>query len=72
MHEAKTQLSRLLVLVAAGEEVEITNRGHVVARLVAPGRPRINFGFASGQIWVAEDFDAPLPEDLQAAFRGDA
>ena len=68
VHEAKTQLSRLLQQVAEGEEIEITNRGRVVARLVAPGRPSVNFGFDAGRIWVAEDFDAPLPDDLQTLF----
>jgi len=33
-HEAKTQLSRLLRRVAAGEEITIANRGVPVARLV--------------------------------------
>ena len=68
VHEAKTHLSRLLEHVAAGEEVEITNRGRVVARLVAPARPAPNFGFARGQVQVAEDFDARLPDELLAAF----
>jgi hypothetical protein len=27
-------------------------------------------GFARGQVWVADDFDAPLPADLLAAFYG--
>ena len=36
VHEAKTQLSKLLAEVQQGEEVEITNRGTVVARLVPP------------------------------------
>lgn len=70
VHEAKTHLSRLLEQVAAGAEFEITNRGRVVARLVAPVRSRPNLGFDRGRIRIADDFDAPLPEDLQAAFDG--
>jgi prevent-host-death family protein len=67
VHEAKTHLSRLLEQVATGEEVEITNRGRVVARLVpADRRPR--FGFARSSVVIADDFDAPLPEDVIAAF----
>jgi len=27
-------------------------------------------GFARGEIWIADDFDAPLPDDLLAAFYG--
>ncbi|MBB3085585.1 type II toxin-antitoxin system Phd/YefM family antitoxin [Geodermatophilus sabuli] len=71
VHEAKTHLSRLLERVAAGEEVEITNRGRVVARLVGPVRRRPNFGFDRGRVWIADDFDDPLPADLQRAIEGE-
>ncbi|SNS23167.1 prevent-host-death family protein [Geodermatophilus pulveris] len=67
VHEAKTHLSRLLEEVAAGEEVEITDRGRVVARLVGPARRTPDLGLDRGHVWVAEDFDDPLPEDLQKA-----
>ena len=68
VHQAKTHLSRLLNEVAEGEEIEITNRGRVVARLVPAERRMPNYGFAAGQVWIAEDFDAPLPEDVLARF----
>ncbi len=68
VHEAKTQLSRLLAVVEQGEEVEITNRGRVVARLVAPRPAGPRFGFDRGRVQVADDFDAPLPPDLLDAF----
>lgn len=68
VHEAKTHLSRLLDQVAAGEEIEITNRGRVVARLVGPVPVRPTLGFDRGAVRVADDFDAPLPDDLQAGF----
>jgi prevent-host-death family protein len=71
IHEAKTHLSRLLQRVAAGEEVTIARSGVPVARLVAvePQKKR-PLGFARGEVWVADDFDAPLPDDLLAAFYG--
>ena len=71
IHEAKTHLSRLLQRVAAGEEVTIARSGVPVARLVAvePQKKR-PLGFARGEVWVADDFDAPLPPDLLAAFYG--
>jgi prevent-host-death family protein len=71
IHEAKTHLSRLLQRVAAGEEVTIARSGVPVARLVAvePEKKR-PLGFARGQVWIADDFDAPLPDDLMAAFYG--
>jgi prevent-host-death family protein len=68
VHEAKTNLSRLLEAVAGGEEVEITNRGRVVARLVSPRASGPHLGFDLGRIRVSDDFDAPLHDDLQAAF----
>ncbi len=69
VHEAKTHLSRLLERVEQGEEIDITRRGHVVARLVpnpAAGVPVL--GLDEGTAHIADDFDAPLPDDLLDAF----
>jgi prevent-host-death family protein len=68
VHQAKTHLSRLLDEVAKGEEVEITNRGRVVARLVPAVQRMPHYGFDVDRVWIAEDFDAPLPDDVLAAF----
>ncbi len=72
IHEAKTHLSRLLQRVAAGEEVTIARAGTPVARLVAvvPQKKTRPMGFDRGRVWVADDFDAPLPDDLLKAFYG--
>lgn len=73
IHEAKTHLSRLLQRVAEGEEVTIARSGVPVAKLV-PVEVKKNvrpLGFARGEIWVADDFDAPLPDYLLAAFHGE-
>jgi prevent-host-death family protein len=72
-HEAKTRFSTLLRLVAEGEEIVIANRGVPVARLV-PLRDSAErqLGKYEGQIHLADDFDGPLPEDLQSAFEGEA
>jgi prevent-host-death family protein len=70
IHEAKTNLSKLLVRVSAGEEIIIARDGKPVARLVPfvpKGRLR-ELGYAAGEIWIAPDFDAPLPDDLLAEF----
>lgn len=37
---------------------------------VAASKPKRRFGTMAGQIRVADDFDAPLPPDLQRAFEG--
>lgn len=71
MHEAKTHLSRLLARVATGEEVLISRAGKPVARLVPAGkaaRPRRKPDGDKGAGWIADDFDAPLPEKLLALF----
>ncbi|MGA8764590.1 MAG: type II toxin-antitoxin system Phd/YefM family antitoxin [Candidatus Sulfotelmatobacter sp.] len=72
IHEAKTHLSRLLQRVAAGEEVTIARAGKPVARLVAVEDKKLirPVGFARDEVWIADDFDAPLPDDLLAAFYG--
>lgn len=71
-HEAKTQLSRLLRRVEAGEEIVIANRGKAVARLVPLGTAgaRRKLGTMRGEFEVPEDFDAPLPEEILDAFEG--
>ena len=69
VHEAKSTLSQLLRRVAAGDEVTITRGGEPLARLV-PVAPRVKrrFGQDRGMFEVPDDFNAPLPEDLQQAF----
>ena len=71
VHQAKTQLSRLLAQVEAGEEVTITRRGQPVAQLVRY-RPRgkRQFGAMRGRIAVDNSILDPLPEDELAAWIG--
>jgi len=73
IHQAKTHLSRLLQRVAGGEEITIARAGKPIALLVplAPGKTKIRpLGMDRGRIWIAEDFDAPLPDELLKAFYG--
>lgn len=72
VHEAKSQLSRLLIAVEAGEEVVIARAGRPVARLVGleAAAPRRRLGLLKGQFTVPEDFDTPLPGDVLALFEG--
>jgi prevent-host-death family protein len=71
-HQAKTQLSRLLRRVAAGEEIIIANRGVPVARLVAveAQKAKRQLGFYGDTIKIPDDFDAPLPDEILDAFEG--
>jgi prevent-host-death family protein len=70
VHEAKTHLSKLLAEVGRGEEIVIARAGKPVARLVPlePRRAPRQPGSAKGQIWIADDFDAPLPDEILDAF----
>jgi len=72
VYAAKTHLSRLIDQVNAGEEVVITRHGRPVARLVpAQVAKQRKPGLLEGQgYWIADDFDAPLPDDLLDLFEG--
>jgi prevent-host-death family protein len=72
VHEAKTHLSRLLEDVSRGEEIIIAKAGKPVAKLVpiTTSRPLRTPGFLRGKIRIAEDFDDPLPDDVQRSFEG--
>jgi prevent-host-death family protein len=76
IHEAKTHLSRLLSDVERGEEIVIARASQPIARLVPvgdlasaqPASRRGAFGVdASGWV-VPDDFDSPLPPEIQALF----
>jgi prevent-host-death family protein len=70
MHEAKTQFSRLIARVEAGEEIVIARDGTPVARLVAerPARARRIPGRDRDVFAVPDDFDTPLPADVIEGF----
>ena len=71
MHEAKSQLSRLVELAEGGEDVVIQRSGRPVARLVAfqARRPVAEaFGALRGEVELAEDFDE-LPAEFAEHFR---
>ena len=71
VHEAKTQLSRLLAQVEAGEDVVIARRGEPVARLVActPAGKR-QPDVLKDRIVIPDSFFDPLPEEELAAWEG--
>jgi len=72
VHDAKTHFSRLLDRAAEGEEFVIAKAGRPVARLgplVRKGKKR-KLGLLDGKLTIPEDFNAPLPEAMIAAFEG--
>ena len=64
--QAKTQLPKLIDLAEQGEDTIIVRAGKPVARLtkVEPAKKQIRYGALKEKIWIADDFDAPLPEDI--------
>ncbi len=68
VHRAKTELSRLLEAVEAGEEVVIARAGVPVARLVAVRTDERIPGSLAGVIRLGVDFDSPLPAEIAGGF----
>lgn len=70
IHQAKTHLSKLLERVALGEEVVIAKAGKPVAKLVAipSEQPRFKLGSAKGEFVVPDDFNDPLPKEIEDLF----
>jgi prevent-host-death family protein len=70
IHQAKSQLSKLIEQAENGEEVIIGRAGKPVARLVAYGpvsKGRRKGGQWKETLWIADDFES-LPDDIAAAF----
>ncbi len=64
VYEAKTQLSKLLDRVLAGEDIVIARSGKPLVKLMPFEQPRPprQPGNDAGKVIIAPDFDAPLPE----------
>lgn len=73
MHQAKSTLSQLVKRAACGETIFIGSYGRAEAVLTsaASARPKKRLGLLAGKLTVPEDFDAPLPPEILAAFEGD-
>jgi prevent-host-death family protein len=73
LYEAEANFSALVERAAAGEEIIIAKAGHPLARSVPlPAKHEGDrpLGLMRGQIWIGDDFDDPLPQDLQDGFDG--
>ena len=74
IHEAKTQLSRLVDRAAKGESVVIAKAGKPLVKVTAidaPAAPR-RLGFLEGEIAVPDDFDRMGAAEIAALFGGAA
>lgn len=69
IHEAKTQLSRLIERALKGEEVTIAKAGHPLVRLIPirPAKPVL--GSARGAVIMKRGWDAPMtPKEVEETF----
>jgi prevent-host-death family protein len=76
IHEAKTQLSRLVDKAANGEPFVIAKAGKPLVKVVpltAPGPAEVKrLGFLTGQIAVPDDFDRMGEGEIEQLFGGDS
>ena len=71
VHEAKTQLSKLLARVEAGEDIVIARRGEPVARLVGcKPRNKRQADVLKGKVVIPESFFDPLSEEELTVWEG--
>jgi prevent-host-death family protein len=72
IHEAKTQLSRLVEQAARGEPFVIAKAGKPMVKVMALNAPEPSqirrFGFMAGHIQVPDDFDRMGEEDIARLF----
>lgn len=75
MHEAKTQLSRLVARVEGGEQIVITRAGKPAAKLVPvpqgkPGKRKLG-GWEGQGFWMASDEEmAKVDKEIAEEFYG--
>lgn len=70
IHEAKTQLSRLVARAVSGEPFVIARAGRPLVKVAAldtPAAPR-RLGFLKGEIAVPDDFDRMGEAEIEALF----
>jgi len=72
IHEAKARYARAVQAAAENEATVDAGAGKATPRSMPIDKEKrvLRFGGLRGKIWVADDFDAPLPDDLLDAFEG--
>jgi prevent-host-death family protein len=76
IHDAKTNLSKLVAQAASGEPFIIAKSGMPLVKVIPLNAPEGNqvrrLGFMSNQIQVPDDFDQMGSSDIEHLFGGDA
>ncbi len=72
IHDAKTNLSRLVDQAARGEPFVIAKAGRPLVKVIKLGAPEAGqvkrLGFLAGQIVVPKDFDTMGADETEALF----
>ncbi len=74
IHEAKTNLSKLIEKMLAGEEVIIAKAGKPVAKVMAYKEKKLKprkFGLWKGKVWISDDFNDEDEEINKLFYEGD-
>jgi len=73
MHEAKTNLSKLVAKAAKGEPFIIARAGKPLVKVVAIDEPKAmqRFGFLKGQVDIPEDFNTMGAKEIEEMFYGE-
>lgn len=74
IHEAKTQLSKLVELASKGEAFIIAKAGKPMVKVIAldaPTKPGSRLGFMKGEMKIPDDFDTMDQEEIIRLFEGD-
>jgi prevent-host-death family protein len=77
VHEAKTNLSKLIAAAESGEEIIIARAGKPAVKLVVVAPPvrksrKLLLGSGIGKIWMAEDAFSPETDlEIQKLFEAD-
>ena len=75
IHDAKTQLSKLVEMAARGESFVIAKAGKPMGKVIALDTPEPSqmkrFGFMAGQIKVPDDFNTMGAQEIQRLFEGE-
>jgi len=72
IHQAKTNLSKLVERAEAGEEIVIARAGKPAAKLAPLAEARVGrrLGLLDGKFKIPDDFNSPLPDSVIHAFEG--
>ena len=71
VHDAKSQLSKLIAAAESGDDVVIARNGRPAVRLVPVQPSGFRFGTLARLVTTVPDFDEPMYDDKLALWEGE-